>query len=89
MPEVGIREGEKLHEIMVAAEASFTTHEYEKHFVIYPQMIWNEKRRGVQDRKRVPERFVYSSDNNPEWLSTDEIKELLKSVEHFLCDVLN
>ncbi len=43
MPEVGIREGEKLHEIMVTVEDSMTTYEYDKHFIVYPQMVWNEK----------------------------------------------
>ena len=43
-PEVGIREGEKLHEIMVTVEDSMTTYEYEKHFIVYPQMVWSDKR---------------------------------------------
>ena len=41
MPEVGIREGEKLHEIMVTVEDSMTTYEYDKHFIVYPQMVWS------------------------------------------------
>ena len=36
MPEVGIREGEKLHEVMVTQEDSVATYEYEKHYIIYP-----------------------------------------------------
>lgn len=36
MPEVRLREGEKLHEIMVTVEDSMTTYEYDKHFIIYP-----------------------------------------------------
>ena len=43
MPEVGIREGEKLHEIMVTVEDSMTTYEYDKHFIVYPQMVWNDR----------------------------------------------
>lgn len=78
MPEVGIREGEKLHEIMVTVEDSFTTYEYEKYFIIYPQMVWTEKQRVAPAGKRVAEGFSYSSDNNTEWLGIEEIKELLK-----------
>ena len=37
MPEIGIREGEKLHEIMITKEDSSTTYEYENHYIIYPQ----------------------------------------------------
>lgn len=81
MPEVGIREGEKLHEIMVTVEDSMTTWEYEKHFVVYPQMTWNNKQKPNPNGKRVPEGFSYSSDNNDWWLSVEEIKELLKGVE--------
>ena len=42
MPEVGIREGEKLHEIMVTREESLHTYEYEKHFIVYPHYNWWE-----------------------------------------------
>lgn len=79
--EVGIREGEKLHEIMVTVEDAPHTYEYEKHFIVYPQMVWNESRRAVPTGKKVPEGFSYSSDNNTEWLSVEQIRELLQHVE--------
>lgn len=81
MPEVGIREGEKLHEIMVTVEDSMTTYEYDKHYVVYPQMVWTESKRAVPTGKKVEEGFSYSSDINTEWLSVEEIKELLKTVD--------
>lgn len=84
MPEVGIREGEKLHEIMVTVEDSMTTYEYDKHFIVYPQMVWNESRRAIPTGKKVPEGFSYSSGNNTEWLSVEEIRELLKTVHYEL-----
>lgn len=80
MPEVGIREGEKLHEIMVTPEDSMTTYEYEKHFIVYPQMTWNDKQGPMPGGKKVEDGFSYSSDNNTEWLSVEELKELLKDV---------
>lgn len=80
-PEVGIREGEKLHEIMVTVEDSMTTYEYEKHFIVYPQMVWNNRQKPNMSGKKVPEGFSYSSDNNTEWLTVEEIRELLKTVE--------
>ena len=79
-PEVGIREGEKLHEIMVTVEDSMTTYEYEKHFIVYPQMVWSDKRAVRPSGKKVPDGFSYSSGNNTEWLNVDQIKELLKTV---------
>ena len=81
MPEVGIREGEKLHEIMVTVEDSMTTYEYEKHFIVYPQMTWNSRQQPIPGGKKVEEGFSYSSGNNTEWLTVDQIKELLKTLD--------
>lgn len=81
MPEIGIREGEKLHEIMVTVEDSMTTYEYDKHFIVYPQMVWNDSHRAVPTGKKVPEGFSYSSGNNTEWLTVEEIRELIKTVD--------
>lgn len=79
--EVGIREGEKLHEIMVPVEDFPYTYEYDRHFIVYPQMVWSESRRAVPTGKKVSEGFYYSSDSNTEWLSVEEIREMLKTVE--------
>ena len=82
MPEVGIREGEKLHEIMVTTEDSLTTYEYDKHFIVYPQMVFNDRQKEpIPGGKKVADGFSYSSGNNTEWLSVDEIKELLKDID--------
>ena len=81
MPEVGIREGEKLHEIMVTVEDSLTTYEYDKHFIVYPQFDWSAHRKSTPTGKRVSDGFSYSSDNNTEWLSVEEIRELIKTVD--------
>ena len=81
MPEVGIREGEKLHEIMVTVEDSLTTYEYDKHFIVYPQFDWSAHRKSEPTGKRVSDGFSYSSDNNTEWLTVEEIRELIKSVD--------
>lgn len=80
-PEVGIREGEKLHEIMVTIEDSMTTYEYENHFIVYPQMVWSESHRAIPTGRKVEDGFSYSSDNNADWLTVEQIRELLESVE--------
>ena len=79
--EIGIYPGEKLHEIMVTVEDSSTTYEYDKHFIVYPQVTWNSKQKINTSGKKVAEGFSYSSDNNTEWLSVEEIRELLKTVD--------
>ena len=79
-PNVGIREGEKLHEIMITVEDSMHTYEYDKHFIVYPQMVWDEKKRAIPTGKKVEEGFSYSSGNNTEWLSVEDIRALLKDM---------
>lgn len=82
LKEVGIRPGEKLHEIMVTTEDSYTTYEYEKHFIVYPQMTWNGRQQPDMSGKRVEEGFSYSSDNNTEWMSVEDIRNRLVDAEH-------
>jgi len=81
MPEVGIREGEKLHEIMVTREDSLLTYEYDKHFIIYPHYTWWAEDRIIPGGKKVEQGFEYSSGSNTEWLSIDELKALLKNIK--------
>lgn len=81
MPEVGIREGEKLHEIMVTREDSMLTYEYDKHFIVYPHFDWWKKDQIQPGGRKVEQGYEYSSGTNTQWLSVDEIKELLKTVE--------
>ena len=80
-PEVGIREGEKLHEIMITVEDSMNTYEYDKHFIVYPQMVFQDRAVVLPGGKKVPEGFSYSSDNNTEWIGVEEIKSLLKTID--------
>lgn len=79
MKEVGIREGEKLHEIMITKEDSPYTYEYEKHFVIYPHMSWWNEGKVVPGGKPAPRGFEYSSGTNQQWLSVEELQGLLKN----------
>ena len=83
MPEVGIREGEKLHEIMITREDSMLTYEYDKHYIIYPHFDWWDKDRVREGGKLVSPEFEYSSGDNREWLSVEQIKERLKNVKEY------
>lgn len=77
--EVGIREGEKLHEIMVTCEDSMHTYEYDKHFVVYPNYSWFEKKNIMSGGKLVASGFEYSSGTNTEWLSVEDLQAKLKT----------
>ena len=79
--EIGIREGEKLHEIMITTEDSFTTYEFEKHYIVYPQMIFAKKMLPSNAGRKVEEGFSYSSGNNTWWLSVEEIRERLNTLK--------
>lgn len=79
MPEVGIREGEKLHEIMVTREDSMHTYEYDKHYIVYPNYNWWGEKDIISGGKLVQPEFEYSSGTNREWLSIEEIQKLLQT----------
>lgn len=78
MPEVGIREGEKLHEIMVTREDSPTTYEYNKHYIIYPHYTWANEKNILPGGHKVEEGFEYNSGNNSEWLNIEGLQRELK-----------
>lgn len=79
--EVGIREGEKLHECMVPAADSLTTFEYDKNFIIYPHMEWCDLEKAViPGGKKVEPGFVYDSGLNTEWLDVDELRKLVSEM---------
>ena len=78
--ETGIRPGEKLHEVMITPEDSATTYEFEKNYVIYPQITYNDRQVPDLSGKKVEDGFAYSSGNNKEWMSVDEIRERLREV---------
>ena len=71
---VGIRPGEKLHEQMIGTEDSFFTYEYPHNFKILPAINgWHESPERIKDGTKVPEGFSYTSDNNSEWMTSEEL----------------
>jgi len=76
---VGIRPGEKLHEQMIGAEDSFHTYEYPEHYKILPAINgWSTSPERIKDGKRVPEGFVYASDNNSDWMSDQQLQNWIE-----------
>lgn len=72
---VGIRPGEKLHEQMISAEDAYYTYEYPEHFKILPTIHnWGTCEKRIKNGTKVPEGFVYASDNNTEWMSDAELQ---------------
>lgn len=77
MPEIGVREGEKLHEIMITQEDAAYTYEYEKHYIIYPHFNWWGDKNIYPGGIKVQDDFEYCSGSNSQWLTVDHIKDLL------------
>jgi FlaA1/EpsC-like NDP-sugar epimerase len=72
---VGIRPGEKLHEQMIGEEDAPYTFEYPEHFKILPAIhSWHMSEERIKDGKPVPEGFRYTSDNNTEWMSREDLQ---------------
>ncbi|MFH2135413.1 MAG: UDP-N-acetylglucosamine 4,6-dehydratase (inverting) [Pseudomonadota bacterium] len=72
---VGIRPGEKLHEQMIGAEDALHTYEYPAHYKILPAIHdWSSDPFRIKDGKKVAEDFTYSSDNNKEWMSIEQLQ---------------
>ena len=80
---IGIRPGEKLHEQMIGAEDSWHTYEYAEHFKILPAINgWDKTPERIKDGVKVPEGFVYASDNNSQWMSQDELQAWIEANRH-------
>ena len=75
---IGIRPGEKLHEVMVPEDDSRNTIELKDRFVIEPAFAWWSREPYLMSGgEPVKEGFRYSSDNNTEWLSGKRLKEMI------------
>ncbi|MEM5513637.1 UDP-N-acetylglucosamine 4,6-dehydratase (inverting) [Pseudoalteromonas sp. AS84] len=81
---IGIRPGEKLHEIMCPADDSYHTYEYDDHFVIAPSIKFSSRSNDFtvnainEKGKAVAHNYEYNSRDNEQFLSLNEIKELNK-----------
>lgn len=79
----GIREGEKLSELMVGKEDARHTIEYDDHYMIMPEIFTHNPeslKKFLENRpgKRPPEDFSYCSETNSEWLSVEQLQQIIK-----------
>jgi len=77
--EVGIRPGEKIHEMMISSEDARNTIEFDKYYIILPDLDGIEPS-GNHKGKRVPDGFEYHSGNNTEWLSIEQMRKLIDEI---------
>jgi UDP-N-acetylglucosamine 4,6-dehydratase len=76
---VGIRPGEKLHEVMIPEDNAHHTVEFDDFFVIQPEFPWWNQD-NWQAGRPCPEGFRYSSDTNDRWLSVEELREMIQKL---------
>jgi len=83
---IGIRPGEKLHEEMITASDSFNTIELDQHYIICPTnlnylgMTQDSylKHYAKENAKKVPVGFSYNSGDNTDWISVEDIQDIVK-----------
>lgn len=74
--EIGIRPGEKLHEVLVSEDEARNTVELDDMYIIQPAHPW-WSRGNWNIGKHLPDGFLYSSQNNPQWLTIEQLKDLI------------
>lgn len=75
---VGIRPGEKLHEMLVTVDDARTTLELEDRYIIEPALaFWSNAHLTNDGAKRVPDGFEYTSNKNQDWLDDDGFRVLI------------
>ena len=75
---IGIRPGEKLHELMIAEDDSRTTAVLDDRYVIEPPFVRARRPSAFPDAEPAPEGFRYASDTNDEWLDPCRMQELIR-----------
>lgn len=78
--EVGVREGEKIHEVMITKDDWRNTYEYEDYYIIYPHFEWWDKSKFKDGGKLIKENWEYSSGENEIWLDAKELRNRIEKL---------
>ncbi len=74
---IGIRAGEKLHEVLLSEDEARNAVELDEIYIIQPSHPWWKSANWVQARA-LPQGFRYTSDSNEQWLSHEQLQELIE-----------
>ena len=81
LQEVGIREGEKMHEEMITLEDAPMTYEYDNYYIIYPNYSWwSLDKHFTEGGTKVHPEFFYKSDSNKDFLSIEQLREWTQKI---------
>jgi len=78
---VGIRPGEKLHEVLISEDEARGTLELEDMFVVQPSGVLWFGHSWQEQGHSLPDGFLYASNNNPQWLTVEQIKKMVEPFE--------
>jgi UDP-N-acetylglucosamine 4,6-dehydratase len=81
---IGIRPGEKLHEVLISEDEARTVIEMDDMFVVQPAEAFWFGRDWEGKGKPIADEFRYASNTNADWLSVEHIQEIVKLVEEGL-----
>jgi len=77
--EVGMRPGEKLHEVLLTAEESRSTEDRGRHFVVSPTTGVEAGTAAIP--RDLPDGYVFASDSNRNWMSVDDLRAHVEAIE--------
>ncbi len=77
--DIGIRPGEKLHEVLISEDEARQTLELDDMYIVQPSHPWWTKKLAFEGQP-LPEGYRYASDTNTQWLSSDELRQFIESM---------
>jgi UDP-N-acetylglucosamine 4,6-dehydratase len=77
---VGIRPGEKLHEVLISADEVYQTLELDDMYIVKPAHPWWKTNNWV-DARPLADGFRYASNVNTQWLTTEELKQMVSDLQ--------
>ena len=77
---IGVRPGEKIHEVMISKDDSRRTIEFDSYYIVQPDFRFWTRRVNYGQTKAVPEDFEYNSGTNPWFLSVDQMREMINAL---------
>lgn len=78
--EIGIRPGEKLHEVLVSEDEALQTLELRDMYIVRPAHPWWREEHWATG-KSLPDKFRYASNFNTEWLNADSLRDMLENID--------
>ena len=74
---IGIRPGEKLHEVLINEYESSRAFEFNNCFIILPEIDTGKDYTKYNNKEKLPDGFIFASNTNDEWMTVQELKEII------------